>query len=82
MLEELITQLLGDEPEIKTTRRERRQTKRFHPQDMQNIYQMFNKHLRIIASNKLKKIGYDATEKEINLLIFIWFNELSLGKRS
>ena len=81
MLEELITNLLGDEEtnnlqeEIKLSRRERRQIKRFHPEDIQNFYQMFNKNLRIIASNKLKKVGYEGTENEINVLILIWFNE-------
>jgi hypothetical protein len=84
MLEELVNMLLKEEEEtntnimkqeIKITRRERRQTKRFHPQDIQNFYQMFNTNLRIMASNKLKKVGYEATENEINVLILIWFNE-------
>ncbi len=84
MLEELINNLLnieennkeeGSYTPLNQTRRERRQTKRFHPEDTQNLYNIFNRNCRSIASNKLKKYGYEATEKEINVLIFVWFNE-------
>lgn len=61
--------------EIKVTRRERRQTRKIHPEDIRGLYQKFNYGLRSVASNKLKNIGYEATDNEINVLILIWFNE-------
>lgn len=61
--------------EIKLTKRERRQNRKIHPDQIREIYRFFNQGLRNIASNKLKNIGYEATENEINVLILIWFNE-------
>jgi hypothetical protein len=66
-----------DEPyeEVKVTRRERKQNRKINPEDIRGLYQKFNHGLRNISSNKLKNIGYEATDNEINVLILIWFNE-------
>jgi hypothetical protein len=65
----------NQQEELKVTRRERRQNRKLHPEDIREIYQKFNHGLRSVASNKLKNIGYEASDNEINVLILIWFNE-------
>ena len=74
---EMINNLIenNENKEIKLTRRQRRQEKTIHPEQKRELYKIFNQGLRSIASSKLKKYGYESTENEINVIIFIWFNE-------
>lgn len=53
----------------------RKRERRLHPNDIENLFIMFNRDLTDRAEKTLKEAGYVGTDNEIKSLIIIWFDE-------